>query len=364
LDLIANVVSEQGGLPWNAAVSRTLVGRAPDVRLYLGTPEENSSGASFAEAKLVWSSAEPDWRATTSAIVADPSAARYCRLTDVLPVRTEQVYCSNPKDLEQIVNLKDSQVLDWVWVPLDAIHVRPHTWSDEARKFANFVGRSRGRKTQDVMQFVIQHHEQSDNYVTWHQNRLSPESFFRIGGAQVFVGRPAVQLDFLNEISCSSLVIAPHRSRRGPNGLWIISRATNHPVEQSFGKRSLYYLSVDRHPDFVCEIADWQRIFSLELFMSRDRAEKAAAKQQAELKEEGIENVGLDVQATTGSDLLRLISAADVIELARTRLAISRDGMFFDGLKEVATVETLSALIDRIQRKRKRALQSDLNKPS
>jgi hypothetical protein len=154
---------------------------------------------SFPEAKLVWSCAEPDWRAAISAIVADPSAARHHRLTDALPVRTEQLYCSNPTDLEQIVNLKDSHVLDWVWVPVDAIDVRPQTWSHEARKFAEFVGRPRGRETQDVMQFVIQHLEHHDNYVTWHQNRLSAETSFRIGRAQVFVGRPALQARFLKQ---------------------------------------------------------------------------------------------------------------------------------------------------------------------
>jgi len=64
LDVIAKVVSEQGILPWGATISRILVGRAPDVRLYSGTPEKNSSGVSFPEARLVWSPAEPNWQSS------------------------------------------------------------------------------------------------------------------------------------------------------------------------------------------------------------------------------------------------------------------------------------------------------------
>jgi len=122
----------------------------------------------------------------------------------------------------------------------------------------------------------------------------------------------------------------------------------------------LYYLRIDGRPSFVGEIEDWRKIFSLELFISRDRAEKTAVKERAELKEAGIEDVDLDVAAATGSDLLRLISATDVIELANRRLAISREDMFFDRLEEVATFETLAALIDKVERQRARLAAKNL----
>ena len=163
LDVIAKVVSEQGILPWRATISRTLVGRAPDVRLYSGTPEKNSSGVSFPEARLLWSPAEPSWQAAISAITVDPSAAHYSRRTDALPVRTEQLYLDNLDALEQLLDLKLNQVIDWVWLPADEISVRPETWSSDAREFADFLRQWRGKKTHSVMQFVIQYHEQYDN---------------------------------------------------------------------------------------------------------------------------------------------------------------------------------------------------------
>ena len=43
------------------------------------------------------------------------------------------------------------------------------------------------------------------------------------------------------------------------------------------------------------------------------------------MKKEGLEEIEIDVAAATGSELLRLIAAVDVIEIASARLAISRD---------------------------------------
>src|ERR1700754_4518208 len=55
LDLIVDLGAEAGKMTWTARISRSVIGHAPDVRLYIGTPEENSSGIAFPEARLVWS---------------------------------------------------------------------------------------------------------------------------------------------------------------------------------------------------------------------------------------------------------------------------------------------------------------------
>ena len=59
------------------------------------------------------------------------------------------------------------------------------------------------------------------------------------------------------------------------------------------------------------------------------------------MKKEGLEEIEIDVAAATGSELLRLIAAVDVIEIASARLAISRDGMFFDDVTERASADAL-----------------------
>ena len=91
-----------------------------------------------------------------------------------------------------------------------------------------------------------------------------------------------------------------------------------------------------------------------ELFRSGKHAEKVATKERSELKKVGQEEFEIDVAAATGSELLRLIAAVDVIEIASARLAISRDGMFFDDVTERASADTLLALIDGARGKSRR----------
>ena len=52
IDLIINLGEEAGTWVWPPKISRTVIGYAPDVHLYIGTPEKNSSGIAFPEAKL------------------------------------------------------------------------------------------------------------------------------------------------------------------------------------------------------------------------------------------------------------------------------------------------------------------------
>ena len=109
-----------------------------------------------------------------------------------------------------------------------------------------------------------------------------------------------------------------------------------------------------KRPWSVQEIDGWRRIHSLELFRSGKHADKVATKERTELKKVGQEEFEIDVSAATGSELLRLIAAVDVIEIASARLAISMDGMFFDDVTERASADALLALIDGARRKSRR----------
>ena len=167
-------------------------------------------------------------------------------------------------------------------------------FSSEAPQTFAFIaaaGGAGGRKTRAVMEFVIQYHEQRDKCAVWHEDMSRDKSHFRTGGTQVFVGRPSVEVEWLNQTSCSRLLIAPHFSRRRPNGLWIISRAPSHPLKKAFGESRAYYVKIEDRPLIVEEIEDWRRIHSVELFRLRRDAEKTAIEERAGLKEAGVEQV-------------------------------------------------------------------------
>ena len=96
LDLVIEATTPEfegrrGVLPPTRAICRSFFKSTPDVRVYVGTPDENTSGLAFDSARLLWSSEQPDWRAAIEAILPDPSAGRFPRPTDAIPLRMEQL---------------------------------------------------------------------------------------------------------------------------------------------------------------------------------------------------------------------------------------------------------------------------------
>lgn len=187
MDLIVYLGADVGALVWKSKISRIVIGHAPDVRLYIGTPEKNSSGIAFPEDILVWPPTAPDWQAAISDIVADPSATRYARRNDELPLRPEQLYIRNNATLDQLLDLKEGGLIEWKCIPADEINVQPEKCSDDALEFAKYLQNRRGKKTQAVMQFVTQYCEQHQTYAMW-QKDWNDKSWFRFSGAQIFVG--------------------------------------------------------------------------------------------------------------------------------------------------------------------------------
>src|SRR5215510_5502785 len=153
LDLIIEVAITQTRLandddPRRPSLRRILLKGAKDVQLHTGTPEKNNMGVAFPEARLIWSPAAPDWAAAIAAIRIDSSATRHARRADLAPLRPGQLAYTNQPDLEVVVDLRERGEIEWVWVPLDQIEVRPDTWSLNACEFAERLTRfGGGRKT-------------------------------------------------------------------------------------------------------------------------------------------------------------------------------------------------------------------------
>jgi len=335
LDLVAEIIREEGALPLTPTVSRAVVGRFPDVRLYIGIPEENTSGVPFPEAKLVWSSDAPDWNAAIGAIPVDPTASRFEREHDMLPLRREQITDYGDEDtLEKIVDLLEQKVLSSQWVSVEDISVQSDEWSPSATKFFGKIQQWCGKKTQEVMPFVIEWFKDNNRCDLWHRD-YNEKTRFKIGGMEVLVGRPCIDLTLLDSLSCSAIVIVPHLSRRGPDGLWVLSRGANHPIEQKFTACSAYYLAYGACPSIAEEIDDWKSIHSLELFQQKVQAE---TRNQEFKDEDEDEDIDFDIVNAAGSELLSLISSVDIVEVDSGRYPITRAGQFFDGFDKLADI--------------------------
>jgi hypothetical protein len=231
LDLIIEVAITPSRLaknddPRRPSLRRLLLKGAKDVQLHKGTPEKNNMGVTFPEARLIWSPAAPDWAGAIAAIRIDSSATRHARRADFAPLRPSQLAYTNQPDLEVVVDLRERGEIEWTWVPLDQIEVKPDEWSFNAWEFAERLTRFRvGRKTQAVMQFVIAYLEATQRRLRWDfRDRSSSPTRFKAGKLMVEAGRPQLAISELNDRAVKAVVLAPHISRRGPNGLWILSR--------------------------------------------------------------------------------------------------------------------------------------------
>jgi hypothetical protein len=192
LDLVVDIVVEDGALPLTPTIFRSIIGRAPDVRLYVGTPEENSSRVAFPEAKLVWSSESPDSNSAIDAIPIDPAATRFKRRHDVLPLRKEQVVDAGDDDVfEKIIDLLEQEILSSKWVPMSEINVQPGAWSSAATEFFEKIQQWCGKKTQELMPYIIEWFKDNNRCDLWHCE-YNERTRFKIGGAELFVGRPYI----------------------------------------------------------------------------------------------------------------------------------------------------------------------------
>jgi hypothetical protein len=210
-------------------IKKNVLGVFPDVSVYSGTPDKNSSGVQFPEAVLLWSQDKPDWEKALASIEVSDSAGRFERKYDLLPLRREQFDCS---DHECLVELYEKGLIVWEWVPSGSIESPADDQAIEA--FLNRYGRYAGKKNLEAMSAVVRYLATKVPPVSWNYYFDDPMSI-KMGGYHVVVGpNPYAAIRLLDSIAYSAVVVAPHKSRRGPNGFWIITRGPEHPLIQFF----------------------------------------------------------------------------------------------------------------------------------
>lgn len=357
LDLVMELVVEEGYQPPARKISRLVFGHAPDVRLYLGTPASNTSGLAFPEAKPIWSRGMADWEAALENIPLDPEARRFSRKHDILPLRQEQVCLQDLAELDNLVTLSETDVIVWEWIPAAAIGVNAGSWNDNAREM---FSRARiGKKTKVVMELAIEWLQNRHMGGTW-EHDYQKNCHFKACGTEVFLGLPPVPIHLLDSLSCSHLLLVPHLSRRGPNGLWFISRGNSHPVQVAAAPCTVFIEATANIPVFCFESGRWgEEVVILDLF---------ASKEAANMKIFGYSN-GEDYYSESvpisGKELLEIISFADVVTFSSIEAGIlseqvfaitqkgTRSEVYFEGEEiEIAdTAELAAAILANIAQK-------------
>lgn len=214
IDLFVTIDRVAGLFPELGPIRRLLLGRLHNVSLILGSPHDHEG---FEDALLIWSPDQPDYAAAITRVTINDAAGRFPRSTDALPVRLEQTKCVF-EELEELLRLKNEGRITWEWVDKDSLALHSQRWSPRARYWLDLG--IFGRKTAEVAQYVFEVFA-GINESEW--ERIDA-TVLKLGTIEVHIGWPYVPIHRLVEGNISTLAIAPHFSRRGPNGLWIIRR--------------------------------------------------------------------------------------------------------------------------------------------
>jgi hypothetical protein len=159
------------------------------------------------------------------------------------------------------------------------------------------------------------------------------------------MGRPNLPVYRLEELSCSELILVPHVTTKGPNGLWIIRRGEKHPVVESSRDLGAYVL-FDASKAYISTFigADhWDSIKVFSIYRSRKLAQEKLEEERAYLDGEDLYDVNLGVRYCSGPDLLNLLAMVDEVEVDHKVYAITRDGRFFEKRNNELDVPLINA---------------------
>jgi len=340
LDLVIELVDQRGGFT-KQQVSRVLLGSPPDVTVYQGTPEDNTSYVIFDEAKLIWDGPGCSWQEAIEGIIPDPGAGRMVRSTDRIPFRRNQIdlgFTDDPLgDYEHILELEGNGVIQSVFLPIEQGGMEATLADTNQQQFLEHIASNCGRKTRQLAPYAVQQLSQlprwPNHYWQWD---LHEKTKFRLGGADVRVGKPCIAIHALDNVTTSQVILAPHITRRGPNGIWILKRGNAHPLTIQFQHTQAYCLTdIDGQP-FMGGVLGlpnglsklFQRAIGLELFRSKLEAEERIRKYRS---------TALAVRDLTPVELLECLAQVDFIAVGSRQLVLTNLGCIELGKEKCAS---------------------------
>lgn len=334
LDLVFEVKATSGPRPVRGA-AKAFIGAPAGVRVYIGTPTENSSGTHFDEAVLVWKPGL-DWEAALSGIPVDPTASRFARVGDQVPLRVEQHLLELPV-IEDLVRLREQGVLSWRFVPLSAI---PHTleprnrWEERTLRLFSEQSAMKRKLAPVVFSFARQLAAERSIGAQIELDSY-PGNFLKVGGVRIHVERLWLRADTLDELDCTGVAFIPALSTRGPNGFWLVERGPNHPVVQAFdGVRVWTHANADGTPCLItagAQGAEGRMVEAetFEVFESEQQAQQWADELYEDDDEEDRDERKLMPKLLEGAEVLEVLACVDAVtphageEFATTRRGLA-----------------------------------------
>lgn len=232
LDLVLQLDYDRA-CPRRSALNKAFVGVHPHVRVYHGTPEENDTTLKLSDAILIW---EPgmDWSAALEQIEAVPSAGRFSRAGDALPLRSEQDGLGlGPR--EDLVEMHEKGILRWRFVPLSAIDqvvtAGETRWGGPSESWVLQCFGDQSAMKRKLLPVILGFaRELAAQYCPGRQIEWDVDRDIRLDTIAIQVGTLNPYALSLDSYDKTAIAFIPALSTRGPNGFWFIERGPNHPL--------------------------------------------------------------------------------------------------------------------------------------
>ena len=247
LDVILYVRGIAGGRVATPAIKRAVFGRMPGIDVIVEQEGKWSFDRTFDEAQLVWSREQPDVAANLAAIVVQPEATRFQRKTDCFPVSLRQLQFHKLRELEALADEIDAGVYTSEWVPLESIRVDRRQWTTTMVQLEEHNGF--GRKSTEILPYILQAiAERLDKGERPDLRGSEERASVHLGGFFARLGTSLVDMTPLTLVGVSTLILAPHLSKRYPSGLWLLRRGELHPMAHAFDGISAWLETFEGQP--------------------------------------------------------------------------------------------------------------------
>lgn len=342
LDLVIATELCDGNHPRPSDIKRAFFGSHAYVSVYTGSPAKNSSGAVFPEgdAILVWSGLGCNWQETLDAIVVDKRAGRADREIDSIPFRPDQLACEHEFLLE-LLQQREAGIVEWEMLPMP----REAVYCESLIASLPRAVYDLGQKTQALLPAVLDALKVHEPHGEWTFGGTISRNVRKIGGTLVLMGRPDVPMHLLNErLGVRQLMVVPHISARGPNGIWLLRHGPKSPIVSALTGKRAYYLNCDGRP----LIFEWdpeggqsyiRHVKTIELFTNKRAANRAASKNEAG------HVAPIEVALATGPEILAIAGLAEAVMVGDELLPCWPRARYHDADAVGSTFHALAKLL-------------------
>ncbi|MBK7001805.1 MAG: hypothetical protein IPH35_18060 [Rhodoferax sp.] len=259
--------------------------------------------------------------------------------TATIPFGSKQLQCSQ-QDRNRLLALEQQQIIRWTFTAFKpSASLGPLSDDEQALSYPMLL--HCGPKGLALLPHLIAYLRHAGGWAKPYLRSAISKNRFGFGGAMVLIGRTQVPVEELDVLTTSELLIVPHLSASGPDGVWRIERGDLHPLVLAAGQLQVWTLANSVGlPDFYFHLAKGDPVDSssargVDLFTTLSGAQSWIEQG----KEDG--EPELIPIALTARELLSCLARVDVAAIDLKDFAVSHRGRVALGCNDIAASATL-----------------------